>query len=163
MSNDENHADVETSDVSKTINFHTNKSNTGLLNYSPEINNIVSTVHNIKHNSSQRTKNSKRPYNNTDRNNPKVNIYNNKGKSKIGIKKSSKNIQRIEKKFNSIGKYHMKKRLLRRKNENRKVYFLRKIKNNVETSIKYINVVPLRTTARNRQMNAQEKKESKTI
>ena len=57
----------------------------------------------------------------------------------------------------------MKKRLLRRKNENRKVYFLRKIKNNVETSIKYINVVPLRTTARNRQMNAQEKKESKTI
>ena len=57
----------------------------------------------------------------------------------------------------------MKKRLLRRKNENRKVYFLRKIKNNVETPIKYINVVPLRRTARNRQMKAQEKKESKTI
>ena len=38
-----------------------------------------------------------------------------------------------------------------------------KIKNNVETAKNYINVVPLRTIARNWKMKAQEKKESKTI
>ena len=38
-----------------------------------------------------------------------------------------------------------------------------KIKNNVETARNYVNVVPLRTIARNWKMKAQEKKESKTI
>ena len=102
-----NQADVQTADAYKTIKCHTNKNQSKSLSYSPEINYIVSTVYNNIHHSSRRTKNSKRKYNNTSSNNPRVNIENNKDKSKIGIKTSNNIYIYIEdsEKFNSNGTY----------------------------------------------------------
>ena len=50
-----NQADIETADVYETIKCHTNKNQSKLLSNSPEINHIVSRVHNNIHHP-QRTK-----------------------------------------------------------------------------------------------------------
>ena len=64
---------------------------------------------------SQRINNSKRTYNNTGSNNPKVNIGNNKYKSKIRITNSNKKYIEDREKFNSKCRYHMKTKVIAEK------------------------------------------------
>ena len=61
---------------------------------------------------SQRINNSKRTYNNTGSNNPKVNIGNNKYKSKIRITNSNKKYIEDREKFNNNGKHHLKTKII---------------------------------------------------